>query len=70
MALPDVTLLTQDRTEARELADRLAGVLDDVLEAVAHGHADANERGRHAEHVLQEWHERSWRFPDDEDDDT
>ena len=59
-AQPSIELLLDDRTEARELADNLAGVTDAVL-AKSYGNADCDLDLQHIAGMrMQEWHERTW----------
>jgi hypothetical protein len=58
--LPSVAILHSDRLEARELADDLASMLDELLQTWADDALDVLEMLQRGEEALQRWHERSW----------
>ena len=59
-AQPSIELLLDDRTEARELADNLAGVTAAVL-SKSYGNVDCDLDLQHIAGMrMQEWHERTW----------
>lgn len=58
--LPSVELLLDDRREARDLADNLAAMLDELHSLAVRESDDLLDSIEAAAELLQEWHERSW----------